>query len=79
MPDHHTIAEHADWTRLDDIVVAISARLGELEDAIAEMSAVTTAGQRAKAEALLWVIRHISDQHGGPFARSFARDLVGRA
>ena len=78
MPDHLIIAEHAGWNRLDDLVVAIGVRLGELEDEIAEMPAVTPAGQRAKAEALLWVIRHISDQHGGSFARSLARDLVGR-
>ena len=44
MPDHHTIAERAEWSRLDDIVVAISIRLGDLEDEIAEMPAVTPAG-----------------------------------
>ena len=79
IPDHLITAEHAEWNRLDDLVVAIGVRLGELENEIAEMPAVTPVGQRAKAEALLWVIRHISDQHGGSFARSLARDLVGRA
>ena len=79
MPDHHTIAGHAEWSRLDDLASAISLRLGDLEDEIPELPAVTPAGQRAKAEALLWVVRHISDEHGGPFARSLARDLVGRA
>ena len=79
MPDHHTIVEHAEWSRLDDLASALSICLGDLEDEISELPAVTPAGQRAKAEAPLWVMRHISDQHGGPFARSLARDLVGRA
>lgn len=63
MPDHHTVAEHAEWSRLDDNAVAISFCAGDLEDELSKLPAVTR--QRAKAEALLWVVRHISDQHGG--------------
>ena len=61
------------------MVVDLAARLGALEDQISEIPASTPAGQKVKAEALLWHMRHVSVHHGGPMARSLARDLVGRA
>ena len=72
-------AGEAEWSRLDDVVVDLAARLGTLEDQIPEFPATTPAGQKAKAEALLWHMRHTSVHHGGPMARSLARDLLGRA
>ena len=77
IPKLHTAVTHAEWNRLDDTVGDIGARMLALERQIPEVPAVTPAGQRAKAEVLLRLVRHISADHGGPTARSLARDLLG--
>lgn len=78
MPRPHIAVTHAEWNRMDDTLGDIGARMLALERRIPEVPAVTPAGQRAKAEVLLWLARHISADHGGPMARSLARDLLGR-
>lgn len=78
MPDHHSAAEHAEWMRLDDLAQGHGLRMLELEDEIPELPAITPAGQRAKAAALLELMRHISPKYGSTFTLSLANDLVGR-
>ena len=78
MPDNHTITEHAEWSRLDDLASAISLRLGDLEDEISDLPAVTPAGQRARPRRCFGSCA-ISRTNTAALSPALSRDLVGRA